>query len=273
MLAKSIKDLVDISNYKKQCNEIIMQIHPDICHESNSHDAFIKFESLKKLFDEGFIFTDDSGSVTIKENIVKFNGDKAIIAKSVLNYNKIYKLANDNFKAYLPNSFVGDEINTGENFYSLKDVILKEEHARWVLSRLLEFSAYLSQLGYVHVGLNIDSFLINPKTHGLKVISFYHMRPINSKLETVSAKYRIFYPDSVFTNKKAEEKIDTELSKRTVCYLLGDKSGMGVKLRKEISSPLMNFLLRTDSSSIDAYLSYRKLLKDNYENKFYNLEI
>lgn len=271
--AKSINSLIDVTNYDLECKKMLMQIHPDKCSLPKANDAFIRFMELKKLFEEGFNFEDDSGIVNIKENIIAFSGNDILIAKSVANYEKIYRGANSNFKNYLPNKFSGHEMDLSENFFSLKNVTLPEEHCRWVLSRLLEFSAYLAQLGFVHCGLTIDSFLVNPVTHGIKIISFYHMKPIDGKLETISAKYRLMYPNSIFKTKKAEEKIDIELSKRTVCFLLGDPSGIGVKLKKTISGPFMEFLLKTNLNSIDAFLEWKKLLKDNYESKFYELQL
>ncbi len=271
--SNSIKELIDTNNYDSECKNIIRQIHPDKCKLQNANDAFIKFMELKKLFDKGFSFDDDSGEVVIKENMVYFKGDETLIAKSVSNYEKIYHMANDNFKQYLPNKFSGKEMDLVDNYTSLKNVILPEEHVRWVLSRLMEFSAYLSQLGFTHAGLTIDSFLVNPKNHGIKIISFYHLKPINSRLETISAKYRLMYPTSVFKDKIAEQKIDTELAKRTACFLLGDSSGIGVKLKKNVSAPLMEFLLKTNNDSIDAFLEYKKILKDNYENKFHDLKL
>lgn len=271
--ANSIKDIINTSNYDSECKAIIKTIHPDVCKLSSANNAFIKFMELKTLFDNGFIFDDDAGKVTIKESIVTFDGDKDLLAKSIKNYETIFKLANDNFKNYLPNSFSGNTIKLDDNYLSLKDVTLPEEHGRWVLSRLLEFSGYLEIIGYTHAGINIDSFLINPKTHGIKVISFYHLRPLNSKLETISAKYRPMYPESIFTKKLAESKIDIELSKRTVCLILGDKSGMGVKLKKTISTPLIEFLIKSNDGAIDTFLEYKKLLKDNYDSKFYTLNM
>ena len=271
--SKNIKSIIDVNNYDIECKKMLMQIHPDKCSSPKANDAFIRFMELKKLFEDGFNFEDDSGIVNIKENIITFSGNDILIAKSVANYEKIYRGANNNFKNYLPNKFSGHEMDLGENFFSLKNVTLPEEHCRWILSRLLEFSAYLAQLGFVHGGLTIDSFLVNPITHGIKIISFYHMKPIDGKLETISAKYRLMYPSSIFKTKKAEEKIDIELSKRTVCFLLGDSSGIGVKLKKTISAPFMEFLLKTNLNSIDAFLEWKKLLKDNYKPKFYELEL
>lgn len=271
--AKSIRELIDVYNFDTEYKKILMLIHPDKCLLPNANDAFVHFVKLKKLFEEGIKFEDDAGTVIIKDNIITFSGNDDIIAKSVNNYSKIFRVANDNFKQYLPNKFSDHEMDLGDNFFSLRDITLPEEHCRWILSRLLEFSAYLSQLGFVHGGLTIDSFLVNPKTHGIKVISYYHMKPIDGRLETVSAKYRLMYPDSIFKTKKAEQKIDTELAKRTVCFLLGDSSGIGVKLKKTVSAPFIEFLLSTNLDSIEAFLEWKKILKDNYDSKFYVLDL
>lgn len=273
LVAKSIKELIDINNYDSECKGILKKVHPDVCKESNANNAFVKFMELKSLFDNGFIFDDDAGKVTIKERIVTFSGNQDLINKSIDNYNKIYRGANDNFKKYLPNSFSKNEMILDDCFLSLKDVTLPEEHVRWVVSRLMEFSGYLENAGFAHIGLTIDSFLVNPKTHGIKVISFYHMKPIGSRLDTISAKYRVLYPNSVFDKKLAESKIDTELTKRTACFLLGDTSGVGVKLKKTVSDAFIQFLLKTNANSIEAFLEYKKLLKDNYESKFYELKL
>lgn len=269
----TIKDLVDMTDYDVSCKKILKLIHPDVCNLPNAHDLFVKFMELKNLFDNGFNFDDDSGTVNIKENLITFVGDKDLIAKSVSNYNKIYRSANDVFKQYLPNKFNGNEMILDDNFLSLKDVVLPEEHVRWIINRLFEFSAYMERSGYVHVGLTLDSFLVNPKTHGIKVISFYHMQPVNAKLDTISAKYRLLYPSSVFDKKLAENKIDVELAKRTGCLLLGDKSSMGVKLKNTVSNALIEFLLRASKSSMDNFFEYKKLLTDNYESKFYELKL
>jgi len=274
--SETIKVLVDMSDYDSSCKNIIKQIHPDKCSLPNANDAFIKFMELKNLFDGGFSFDDDAGKVTIKETIIKFEGNKDLIAKSVTNYNKLYNLAKstkDGFVQYLPETFSGDEMTLNANFLSLKDVVLPEEHVRWIINRLFEFSAYVERAGYVHAGLTLDSFLVNPINHSIKVISFYHLRPINSKLETISAKYRMLYPASVFDKKLAENKIDVELVKRTGCLMLGDSSSMGVKLKKTVSDALIQFLLRTSLNSIDNFYEYKKLLSDNYESKFYPLEL
>jgi hypothetical protein len=271
--AKSIKELVDINDYATSWKNIMKQIHPDVYKESDASTVSARFMQLKDLWENGWVFDDDSGTVRIKEDIITFEGTADLIKKSQQNYERIYRMANDNFKRYLPNKFIGNTVTLDDNFLSLKDVDLPEEHARWVLSRLLEFSGYMESVGYVHAGLTLDSFLVNPKTHGIKVISFYHMKPINSKLETVSAKFYRLYPSAVFDKKLAEPKIDLELAKRTICFILGDKSGMGVKLKKTVSAPFIEFLLKTNSNSIEAFIEWRKLLKDNYESKFYPLEL
>lgn len=271
--AKSIKEFVDVTDYASSWKNVLKQIHPDKYKGPDADKVSSKFNELKNLWENGWVFDDDSGDVRIKEQVITFEGDPDLIKKSVENYTRIYRMANDNFKKYLPNQFSGNVMTLDANYLSLKDVNLPEEHCRWILSRLLEFSGYMESIGYVHVGLTPDSFLVNPETHGIKVISFYHMKPINSKLETVSAKFQRMYPSATFDKKISESKIDVELAKRTTCFILGDNSGSGVKLKKTTSDAFIQFLLKTNNNSIDAFIEWKSLIKANYESKFYKLEL
>lgn len=164
-------------------------------------------------------------------------------------------------------------ITTDGNYYSLINKTLPEEHVRWILNRLLEFSAYMENLGYVHCGINPESLLVNPVNHGINIISFYHTIKTSSKVGTISAKYKNWYPASLFKNKVATSSIDIALSKGIACTLLGDPSGVGVKLKKVISSPLSNFLIQSHNSAYETMIEYKNLLKNNYESKFYELKL
>lgn len=271
--SKTIKDIVDMSNYDSDCKRIIKLIHPDVCKDKNAHEAFIKFQELKNLFDQGFKYQDDSGDVVIKENKIFFKNDIDQSKHSVNVYNNIMKVATDNLKEYLPLQLTQTECITKGNLCSLVGVTLPEEHVRWILNRLLEFVAYMEKFDFVHAGLNMESFLVNCETHGINVISFYHSNPVGSKLKTISAKYKNWYPDSMFKTKMATTSIDVTLVKSIACNLLGDPSGRGIKLKGNFSTPLINFLTCTHDSAYDAMIEYKEMLKKNYESKFYELKL
>lgn len=271
--SKHIKDIIDLTDYTTDCRRLVKQIHPDICKETGAQEAFKKFQELKRTYEEGFKYLDDNGEVVIKDTLIKLNGEITKIQYSNRFGNELIKYGTENFRKYLPLSFKEREITTSTNYLILLGVTLSEEHVMWVLNRLLEFCAYMERNGLVHGGLTIESALIEPNSHGLNVISFYHTTPIGAKLNTISAKYKRFYPSKMFVDKIATTSIDIALVKGMACTLLGDDSGRGVKLKKIVSKPLMNFLLATHDNAYVAMNDYKEMLKINYESKFYQLKL
>lgn len=271
--AKHINEIIDLTDYTTDCRRLVKLIHPDVCKEPNAAEAFKKFQELKRTYEEGFKFLDDNGEVVIKDTLIRLKGDITIIQNSNRFGNELIKYGTENFRKYLPISFKDTEITTNYNYLTLLGVTLPEEHVRWILNRLLEFCAYMERNGLVHGGLTVESALIEPNSHGLNVITFYHTTPIGAKLKTVSAKYKRFYPAKTFVDKKATTAIDIALVKGMACTLLGDSSGRGVKLKGKVSKPLMNFILSTHDNAYVAMNDYKEMLKANYESKFYQLKL
>ena len=131
----------------------------------------------------------------------------------------------------------------------------------------------MAQEGYVHCGINPESVFIVPETHGIIITSFYHLSLDDGRLRTISAKYQNWYPTEIFKEKRAKSIIDLELCKRTAAYLLGDKSGLGIKLKKTHNKDFINFLLNSHSNAFECYQAYRKMLKRNFEEKYHHLSL
>ena len=135
---------------------------------------------------------------------------------------------------------------------------------------MFEFILWLRQVGYAHMGLNPTTVFVVPETHGIIVISFYHMATLGKKAETISAKYKMWYPTSLFTEKIATPDIDLELSKKIALYLLGDKSAAGTKLKmdKEVNQVVLAFLLTKHKNEKDEYgnteKSWQKISRRNF---------
>ena len=271
--AKHIKEIIDLTDFANDCKRLVKLIHPDICKDPKATAAFAKFQELKRKYEEGFKYLDDNGEVIIKELVITLNGDISRINYSNLFGNELIKFGTENFRHYLPLSFNGREVKTRSSYLTLTGITLPEEHVRWILNRLLEFCAYMEKNGLVHGGLSLESALIEPKTHGINVISFYHTTPIGAKLRTISAKYKRFYPPKTFTDKIATTSIDLAMAKGMACVLLGDPSGIGVRLKGKISKPLVNFLLTNHDNAFVAMTDYKEMLKNNYESKFHILNL
>jgi hypothetical protein len=184
-----------------------------------------------------------------------------------------------NFHRYLPESvkIISDneiEFTIRERGIPLSSIgTLPQEHVHWILSRMLEFSGYINRIGFTHAGINPDSIYVCPENHGIICISFYHMTHLNIKMRTVCGNYEHFYPATLFTKKIATPDIDVELTKRTAVYLLGDSSGLGVKLRKTHDNKLLNFLFQKHNDPIETFLEYRKFLENNFPKKFHILNL
>ena len=125
------------------------------------------------------------------------------------------------------------------------------------------------------MGLNPTTVFVVPETHGIIIISFYHMGTLGKKAETISAKYKMWYPTTLFTKKIATQDIDLELCKKIALYLLGDRSAAGTKLKKDkdVNQDVLTFLLTKHENHKDEFVQYRELLAKNFEKKFYLLNL
>ena len=264
------------SEYKNDYKVFALLLHPDRCKEKGAEDAFKKITGFRDLIEGSYTFKDDIATVTYSDFSIEFEGEEEYLKKSYDNFNKLISLKDEasvNFRRYLPATveFKDGKLIFGNDMrmVSLNDLQMPLEHSRWVLNRLLEFSAWLNQIGYSHAGINPSSIFIVPETHGIICASFYHMTKIGSPLKTVSAKHVGWYPSYIFdksSGKKpiADSCIDIELSKRTIIYLLGDKSGNGIVLKKSYESEFVNFLTSLKSESYQALSDYKSLVHKLY---------
>lgn len=272
-----IQQVFDTKEITKSYKKALGILHPDVCHLPHSIEAFVKLNQLKSEFDRGKIIKDDAGEFEVKNNVASFRGDEKLLQVSYDHFQMLKEKrdkASLSFHKYIPEGMglTSDlQVMFKERTVPVSRLVLPQKHVLWILSRLLETCAWFSQIGYVHGGLNPESILIVPETHGIIIGSFYHLTKKNQRLRTVSAKYKHWYPEEVFKDKRARTKTDLELVKRTAAYLLGDPSGVGIKLKKTHHPALLAFLLKQHTNAYECYDDYRKMLKVNFEVKFSEL--
>jgi serine/threonine protein kinase len=277
--AGEIQEVFGTENIVNQYKRALSILHPDVCNTKGATEAFIKLNQLKSAHDKGKIFEDDAGEFEIKNRKSYFNGNLDLLQRSYNNYLLLKNKRDDaslSFQKYLPESMglsTDLQVSFKHKAVAISRLVLPECHVLWVLSRMLETCAWLSQIGYVHGGIHPESIFIVPKTHGIILPSFYHLKKANTKVSTISGKYKHWYPKEIFNEKRARAKTDLELVKRTAAYLLGDSSGMGVKLRKTHHPALIEFLLKQHTSAFECYDDYRKMLRANFEVKFHELSL
>ena len=270
----------DLNNWLNEYKKMAKLIHPDICKELGAKEALTILNQYKEELEKGKTYKDDAGQITYKINSISIEGMKPILETSLNNYTKLmsFKEKMDiDFQRYIPKSAI---LTSNLEFTTMLRTIplssidsLPQVHVNWILSRMLEFIAYIHKKGYVHAGINPDSVYIEPINHGINVMSFYHMSEVNKKISTASGKWLYMYPEHIKKDKIAKPDIDIDLCKRTAIWLLGDKSGIGNSLRKTHSIPFLDFCQQKHTDPVKAFFDYRTMLEKNFEKKFIPLHI
>jgi len=277
----------DIFNgdWKKEYLQYSKLIHPDACSAANASNAMAVMNAYKDVIENGVKFIDEAGEFRVFEKKIVYvvtDANRKLITKSVDNYKKLMSLrdkASVSFQRYLPQSMILEKekltINLAYRSIPLTGHRLPQGHINWLFSRMFEFCVWLRQVDLVHMGFNPTTVFVDPEGHGIVIVSFYHMTTTGRKAETISAKYKMWYPTTLFTEKIATPDVDLELCKKIAIYLLGDRSAAGTKLKvdKEVNQPMLSFLLTKHQNTKDEYLQYRKLLEKHFEKKFYPLDL
>ena len=276
-------DLFTDSEPKKIYIQYSKLIHPDVCSHKSAGEAMAKMNFFKDVLENGTPYVDEAGPFRVFDKKIVYvvnDANRKLITKSVENYKKLMALhdkASENFHRYLPESMVLEKdsltINLKDRSLPLTGQKLPQEHVNWLFSRMFEFVLWLRQVNYVHMGMNPTTVFVVPETHGIIIINFYHMCGLHKKADTISAKYKMWYPTALFTEKMATPDVDLELCKKIALYLLGDKSAAGTKLKKDktVNQDVLTFLLTKHQNHKDEYVQYRELLAKNFEKKFFPL--
>jgi hypothetical protein len=279
--ANKIEDVLNMASFKNEFIAIMKQIHPDACTDEGAVEATSKMNIWKDQYENGKPFKDDAGIFKTNGYWADFNTDLPNLKTSVENYNMFQRMksgADVHFKKYLPKECLCLPDGTYRFVFEKRAIPLSglqvpQEHVNWVLNRMLEYCAYLSQIGFVHCGLNPESVFIIPENHGIQVVSFYHLARKDRKISTVSGRYINWYPSHNVKTKLASPVVDIECAKRIAAYLSGDPSGNGVKLRKTHNEDFINFLLTQHDNAYECLMQYQQLLRKNFKTRFYSLTI
>lgn len=309
-LASKCEDLFGASTLSKDYHALAFQVHPDKLDSRDDifkrlqkyyEEAKFKVENNfwdKIWFPEKATLIDDAGAVYRRSQYLYYAGDESLLSVSI--QNEILLIAGTLFANYAIQKYLaplnttevvcGTKLTPGivshlekpsyrlssEKLWSRFPNGLPDIHTAWVVSRLLEFTMLIHHLGYAHLGLNPDNIYLVPETHGILVMQHYHMVPLDQKVQSISAKFKDWYPNSIFTTRLAKPNIDLSLVQRIALYLLGDKSGVGTKLKLNPNTKraYVDFMLSSHEDAKITYDAYRKLLVDCFgPPKFHKLEL
>lgn len=275
--ARSMKAALGTATYKA----VLVKIHPDRCMHPKAVEAMAKLNALRDASENGIKLADDAGPFKAADGWAEFpindSQRKAQAAWNRLTTGKDVKT--DNFKKYLPSASDTNHMRRHLSFRAravqLENLTLSQPHVCWALSRMLEFASWMEGLGLVHGTLHPGSVFITPEDHGIQVTGLYTVSEVGKPLTGASGKYLTWYPAEARKTKLATNSIDTEMCMRTAAYLLGDKSGLGVSLRKrpDVNQAFLEFILRKHSSPSTCWREYRELLTREFKKEFVPLDL
>lgn len=280
--AQRLEQVMNVNNFKDEYRSLVKKLHPDMCKHPKAAELFDKLNQLKDKFENGVTFKDEAGKFNTKGMESRYTGDFNFLKASYGNYNKLMNFhdkASESFKRYIPKTMgiSGTEllVKYHERAIPLSGLTLPQKHVNWIFSRMIEFAAWLQQQGLSHCGINPESMFITPENHGLQVSSFYMMTKLGQKPEGVAGMYINWYPPELFKDKKAITAIDVELCKKTAIYLLGDRSGVGIKLKRDpnIHQAVLDFLIARHDDAYQCFKEYRELLDKHFKKEFHILDL
>jgi len=273
-------------DWKKTYINYCKLIHPDTCSHSKASDAMAIINYYKDVIENGMPYVDEAGAFRVFEKRIEYlitDDNRKLITKSVENYKKLmstHDSSSVHFHRYLPDEMILEKnkltIKLKDRAIPLTVQKLPQKHVNWLFSRMFEFVLWLRQMNYSHMGLNPTTVFVVPETHGIVIVSFYHMTILNKKAETISAKYKMWYPTTLFINKIATPDVDLELCKKISLYLLGDRSAAGTKLKMDktnINQDILSFLLTKHQNVKEEYTKYRDILSKNFKKEFIPLDL
>jgi serine/threonine protein kinase len=274
--AKKPEDIISVSNFRDEFRSILKLIHPDVCSLNGAKEATARMACWKDFLENGKHYEDDCGILTTNGYWAEFQSSEPNLQWSFEHFHKLKSMKGnqaEHFNKYIPKELSGQRFHFEKRSIPLSGLTLSQEHVNWVLSRLLEYCAYLEETGWVHCGLSPESVFIIPETHGIQICSFYHCTRVRSKVSTISAKYQNWYPAYLFDTNKAFHEIDIEMAKKIAAYLLGAPSGNAVALRKTHKPEFVNFLVSHHDNAHEALFQYKEILSKNFKKQFHLLTI
>lgn len=271
-----------LSSVDKDYKWLAKLLHPDVCRHKDAAKALSIVSDFRHGLKMGFQHIDEAGTVVYNQDNILFKGDPLVLKRSFLYYATFAKMNTPDsklFKEYLPTDCDIDGVHL--RYSTPKRAIpvahlgkLEAKHVYWIISRMFELASWFIQEGFVHAGFNPDTIYVRPEDHGIICPTFYHMARTGSVLTSISGKYQHFYPPYLFTDKKAVDGLDAALIKKIGIYLLGDKSGVGNKIRKDYGPWIIEFLQSFSKTTRGEYTRFRKLLEEHTDTtKFHELKV
>lgn len=141
-------------------------------------------------------------------------------------------------------------------------------HIGWMFNRILTGLGFIHNCGYVHGAVLPSHILVHPESHGAIFCGWVHAVKSGQKLETISVKYRDWYPPEVITKKPVFPATDIFMAAKCVMKLAIEKD-IPFKMERFFKSCLLESPSMRPSNAWDLQDEFKLVLGDLYgKSKF-----
>jgi len=98
---------------------------------------------------------------------------------------------------------------------------LEGRHLAWIFKRLLTILGFCHRQDVVHGAVLPVHVLVHAASHGLRLVGWGHRVATGQRLQTISTRYRDWYPAEVHNKQAAVPATDLFLVARCLVYLAG----------------------------------------------------
>jgi len=151
---------------------------------------------------------------------------------------------------------------------------IEERHVAWILSCLYNLNCYLKLAGLVHCDISPRNVFIHPADHDAALFGgWWYARREGERLIALPPR-TVQYGTPLLPDKKAIDRMNSELIKATGRELLGDTIGSRL-LSMKYPKPLVHWLRSTAYlPAFEEYADWSRVLKESYgPRKFVELKL
>lgn len=138
-------------------------------------------------------------------------------------------------------------------------------HAAWLCSGLLNIAAWLSWSGRVHGAISLDTVMVNPETHLVRLIGGWAFSALKATRPAALPNRTLdLFPSLAVKGRGVDEAVTLRLIRRTVLESMGDPAGTSLEALG-VPTPVANFLrLPPQKTGIEDYQAWQKALKEGW---------
>lgn len=149
----------------------------------------------------------------------------------------------------------------------------------WMISRMFNYALIMQKAGLINNAFSPEHLWVNLKDHSaFDPLSLFFATGVDEKLRVLTGEGQLCLPADSLAKKVSHPVVDIRLIKKAGIRALGDASGSGMSLGKEVPEALKTWLrspTTTESKILDVYKDWQeRVLNDAFgKRSFYKWEV